>query len=136
MRNYPLFKKDGKNPTLFNWQHTYVDFLNKQYKSLVDYSNYFLTDYRQGPEFEKMSATIKKSEDSEETYNCYTIEHLKYHQYRDTEEDVAIYFLKKEDYSSNMQVYDPANPFYRRIRSGRHIINNNQADPGNVDFKN
>lgn len=88
MRNYPLFLKNGNMPTPKNWQNTYVNSLTMNIKSLVDYSNYFLADYRRGSDFISLG--------SYEDMPCFSVENLKYHQYRDTEEE-GYYFLRASD---------------------------------------
>ena len=135
MRKYPLLKKSGIIPTEENWQHTYVDFLAFQSKSLVDYSNYFLTDYRRGPDFIRITEEgepVTIIDSGVEYDHCYSIENLKFHQFRDTETEVAVYFLKVSDYYEYCQTHSKN---YKIIRSGRHIINNNQmADHTDIDM--
>lgn len=120
MRNYPLFKNTNKAATPANWQKTYVDFLDMQTKSLVDYSNYFLADYRVGPDFIRLDRLI-------EDLPCFSIEKLRYHQYRDTIEE-GYYFLKSEDVQDITKA--------KKIPTGCHVINNNQKESGDVNFKN
>lgn len=117
MRNYPLLKKQNIIDTERNWQKTYVDFLVTTEKSLIDYSNYFLADYRLGPAFILLG--------SYSGFNCYSIENLRYHQYRNTEEE-AYFFLKASDWPDHS--VDPLTRGAKKIRAGRQIINNNQRE--------
>ena len=118
MRNYPVLKNKNKAATPINWQKTYVNSLVMHTKSLIDYSNYFLADYRRGPDFISLSPIGG--------FPCFSIENLRYHQFRDTEEE-GYYFLKSSDY--------PDISLAQRIRAGRHIINNNQKESSFDTYK-
>lgn len=139
MRNYPLFTNDEKELTVLNWQQTFVNSLSMNIKSLIDYSNYFLADYREGPEF-LLLGQMRDAYNSDLVYNCYSIEKLKFHQYKDTTEDEGIYFLKQSDYDdlirlNNIPIYSGDTSDYRKIRSGCHIVNNNKPEAGIIDTK-
>ena len=124
MRNYPLLLKNGNMHTSKNWQNTYVNSLVMNIKSLVDYSNYFLADYRRGPDFISLG--------SYEDMPCFSVENLKYHQYRDTEKE-GYYFLRASDWDDH--TIDPMQKNAKRIRAGRHIINNNQKESNLNTYK-
>jgi len=122
MRNYPLLKNKNHADTPYNWQKTYVSSLALQAQSLINYSNYFLADYRRGPNPKFLGTRIVNNKEQ----SCFSIEALRYHQYTDSSEE-GLYFLEDDDYLTSNN--------YRLIRSGRHIINNNQRESNKDTYK-
>ena len=130
MRNYPLFDRKNNMPTPRNWQNTYVNSLVMHTKSLVDYSNYFLADYRRGAEFTQIMEENPETHEmvpvKKDGFPCFSIEKLRYHQYWDTEEE-GWYFLYDSDYPDFSKA--------KKIRAGRHIVNNNQKESNLDSYK-